>query len=71
MPFLLHVLGKDNTNVLTLIFHVMLFRFSIFGAYSLDMTTGTLFGVKIDSLNNPQHPFVEYVQKIVIFDCLD
>uniref|UniRef100_A0A8D1A673 Cytochrome P450 3A n=1 Tax=Sus scrofa TaxID=9823 RepID=A0A8D1A673_PIG len=43
----------------------------IFGAYSLDMTTGTSFGVKIDSLNNPQHPFVEYVQKIVIFDCLD
>uniref|UniRef100_A0A8W4FKI0 unspecific monooxygenase n=1 Tax=Sus scrofa TaxID=9823 RepID=A0A8W4FKI0_PIG len=37
-------------------------------SYSLDMTTGTLFGVKIDSLNNPQHPFVEYVQKIVIFD---
>uniref|UniRef100_A0A8D1V543 Cytochrome P450 3A n=1 Tax=Sus scrofa TaxID=9823 RepID=A0A8D1V543_PIG len=43
----------------------------IFGAYSLDKTTGTSFGVKIASLNNPQHPFVEYVQKIVIFDCLD
>ncbi|XP_076416751.1 cytochrome P450 3A13-like isoform X2 [Peromyscus maniculatus bairdii] len=40
----------------------------IFGAYSMDVTTSTLFGVKVDSLNNPQDPFVKNTRKLYIFD---
>ncbi|XP_028714778.1 cytochrome P450 3A13-like isoform X2 [Peromyscus leucopus] len=40
----------------------------IFGAYSMDVTTSTLFGVKVDSLNNPQDPFVKNTRKLFIFD---
>ncbi|TKC33295.1 hypothetical protein EI555_005879, partial [Monodon monoceros] len=41
-----------------------------FGAYSMDVITGTAFGVNIDSLNNPQDPFVEYSKKILKFNLL-
>ncbi|XP_007939353.1 cytochrome P450 3A8-like [Orycteropus afer afer] len=44
---------------------------SIFGAYSMDVITGTSFGVNIDSLNNPQDPFVQKVRKLIKFDFLD
>ncbi|KAL1765733.1 cytochrome P450 3A13 [Sigmodon hispidus] len=40
----------------------------IFGAYSMDVLTGALFGVKVDSLNNPHDPFVENAKKLFIFD---
>uniref|UniRef100_A0A8C5YY55 unspecific monooxygenase n=1 Tax=Marmota marmota marmota TaxID=9994 RepID=A0A8C5YY55_MARMA len=40
----------------------------IFGAYSMDVITATSFGVNIDSLNNPQDPFVEKVKKLLKFD---
>ncbi|XP_036028240.1 cytochrome P450 3A13-like [Onychomys torridus] len=40
----------------------------IFGAYSMDVITGTLFGVKVDSLNNPQDPFVKNTRKLFVFD---
>ncbi|XP_076416765.1 cytochrome P450 3A14-like [Peromyscus maniculatus bairdii] len=40
----------------------------IFGAYSMDVTTSTLFGVKVDSLNNPQDPFVKNTRKLFTFD---
>uniref|UniRef100_A0A8C5V4D2 Cytochrome P450 3A n=1 Tax=Microcebus murinus TaxID=30608 RepID=A0A8C5V4D2_MICMU len=43
----------------------------IFGAYSMDVITGTSFGVNIDSLNNPQDPFVEKTKKLLKFDFLD
>ncbi|XP_077878338.1 cytochrome P450 3A9 isoform X2 [Ictidomys tridecemlineatus] len=43
----------------------------IFGAYSMDVITATLFGVNIDSLNNPQDPFVEKVKKLLKFDFFD
>lgn len=43
----------------------------IFGAYSMDVITGTSFGVNIDSLNNPKDPFVENVKKFLKFDFLD
>ncbi|XP_017389148.2 cytochrome P450 3A5 isoform X1 [Cebus imitator] len=43
----------------------------IFGAYSMDVITGTSFGVNIDSLNNPKDPFVESVKKFLKFDFLD
>nr|XP_042125918.1 cytochrome P450 3A4-like isoform X1 [Peromyscus maniculatus bairdii] len=39
-----------------------------FGAYIMDVITGTLFGVKVDSLNNPQDPFVKNTRKLFIFD---
>lgn len=42
----------------------------IFGAYSMDVITSTSFGVNIDSLNNPQDPFVENVQ-LLRFSILD
>ncbi|XP_059243271.1 cytochrome P450 3A24-like, partial [Mustela nigripes] len=43
----------------------------IFGAYSMDVITSTSFGVNIDSLNNPQDPFVENAKKILKFDIPD
>ncbi|XP_046945330.1 cytochrome P450 3A12 isoform X1 [Lynx rufus] len=43
----------------------------IFGAYSMDVITGTSFGVNIDSLNNPQDPFVENTKNLFKFSFLD
>ncbi|XP_058426540.1 cytochrome P450 3A12-like [Diceros bicornis minor] len=43
----------------------------ILGAYSMDVITSTSFGVNIDSLNNPQDPFVENCKKLLRFDILD
>ncbi|XP_032111157.1 cytochrome P450 3A21 [Sapajus apella] len=43
----------------------------IFGAYSMDVITGTSFGVNIDSLNNPNDPFVESTKKLIRFDFSD
>ncbi|KAK2508370.1 hypothetical protein MC885_001567 [Smutsia gigantea] len=43
----------------------------IFGAYSMDVITSTSFGVNVDSLNNPQDPFVENAKKLFRFDFLD
>ncbi|XP_066238282.1 cytochrome P450 3A12-like [Saccopteryx leptura] len=40
----------------------------IFGAYSMDVITSTSFGVNIDSLNNPQDPFVENIKKLLKFN---
>ncbi|XP_059104984.1 cytochrome P450 3A41-like [Peromyscus eremicus] len=40
----------------------------IFGAYSMDVITGTLFGVKVDSLNNPQDPFVRNTRRLFVVD---
>ncbi|KAH0508247.1 Cytochrome P450 3A25 [Microtus ochrogaster] len=37
----------------------------ILGAYSMDVITGTSFGVNVDSLNNPQDPFVQKTKKIL------
>ncbi|XP_008049707.1 cytochrome P450 3A5 isoform X2 [Carlito syrichta] len=42
-----------------------------FGAYSMDVITATSFGVNVDSLNNPQDPFVEQTKKFLKFDFLD
>ncbi|EDL05793.1 mCG115420, isoform CRA_a [Mus musculus] len=43
----------------------------IFGAYSMDVITGTSFGVNVDSLNNPQDPFVQKAKKILKFKVFD
>ncbi|XP_073931685.1 cytochrome P450 3A11-like [Castor canadensis] len=40
----------------------------IFGAYSMDVITGTSFGVNVDSLNNPQDPFVEKTKNFLKVD---
>ncbi|EGV93384.1 Lithocholate 6-beta-hydroxylase [Cricetulus griseus] len=41
----------------------------ILGAYSMDVITGTPFGVNVDSLNNPQDPFVQKAKEILT--CVD
>ncbi|XP_078521135.1 cytochrome P450 3A5-like [Lissotriton helveticus] len=37
----------------------------VFGAYSLDAITSTAFSVNIDSLNNPNDPFVIHIMKVL------
>ncbi|KAM6155273.1 cytochrome P450 3A4-like isoform 1-T1 [Rhynchocyon petersi] len=44
---------------------------NIFGAYSMDVITSTSFGINIDSLNNPEDPFVQKVKKLIKFDFFD
>ncbi|XP_072514047.1 cytochrome P450 3A30-like [Salminus brasiliensis] len=39
-----------------------------FGAYSMDVVTSTAFSVDIDSLNNPDDPFVTNIKKMLKFD---
>ncbi|XP_055417977.1 cytochrome P450 3A28 [Bubalus kerabau] len=43
----------------------------MFGAYSMDVITGTAFGVNIDSLNNPHDPFVEHSKNLLRFRPFD
>ncbi|XP_052023972.1 cytochrome P450 3A11-like [Apodemus sylvaticus] len=43
----------------------------VLGAYSMDVITSTSFGVNVDSLNNPNDPFVEKAKKLVRFDIFD
>ncbi|XP_054848337.1 cytochrome P450 3A9-like [Eublepharis macularius] len=43
----------------------------IFGAYSMDVVTSTSFGVNIDSMNNPNDPFVKEVKKMTKFSSFD
>nr|XP_020137157.1 cytochrome P450 3A4-like isoform X1 [Microcebus murinus] len=43
----------------------------IFGACSMDVITSTSFGVNIDSLNNPQDPFVEKTKNLFRIYFLD
>lgn len=44
---------------------------SIFGAYSMDVVTGTSFSVNIDSMNNPSDPFVINMKKCLTFSFLN
>ncbi|XP_053332465.1 cytochrome P450 3A30-like [Clarias gariepinus] len=39
-----------------------------FGAYSMDVVTSTAFSVDIDSLNNPEDPFVSNIKKMLKFN---
>ncbi|NXX27780.1 CP3AL protein, partial [Nicator chloris] len=39
-----------------------------FGSYSMDVVTSTSFGVNIDSMNNPNDPFVREMKKLTKFD---
>ncbi|XP_078096281.1 cytochrome P450 3A30-like [Mustelus asterias] len=43
----------------------------IFGAYSMDVITSTAFSVDVDSLNNPNDPFVRNIKKITEFSIFD
>ncbi|KFV61432.1 Cytochrome P450 3A12, partial [Dryobates pubescens] len=43
----------------------------IFGTYGMDVVTSTSFGVNIDSMNNPNDPFVREMKKLVKFDFFD
>ncbi|XP_059105784.1 LOW QUALITY PROTEIN: uncharacterized protein LOC131898614 [Peromyscus eremicus] len=55
--------GSENGNSISMK--------DIFGAYSMDVITATSFGVNVDSLNNPQDPFVEKIKKILKVDIFD
>ena len=61
--FLLHV-DEEEMQLLTPILSLL----SIFGAYSMDVITSTSFGVSVNSLNNPQDPFVEKAKKLLKAD---
>nr|XP_028561350.1 cytochrome P450 3A12-like isoform X2 [Podarcis muralis] len=39
----------------------------VFGAFSMDVITSTSFGVDLDSMNNPDDPFVKEIQKLTKF----
>ncbi|NXW89758.1 CP3AL protein, partial [Alopecoenas beccarii] len=43
----------------------------IFGAYSMDVVTSTSFGVNIDSMNNPNDPFVKEIQNFIKLNFFD
>ncbi|KFP21782.1 Cytochrome P450 3A24, partial [Egretta garzetta] len=43
----------------------------IFGAYSMDVVTSTSFSVKIDSMSNPNDPFVTNIKKFLKFSFLN
>ncbi|XP_044515873.1 cytochrome P450 3A4-like [Gracilinanus agilis] len=43
----------------------------IFGAYSMDVITSTSFGIHVDSMNNPNDPFVREIRKLIRFSFLD
>ena len=71
MIFLLTLLDMDSQLVPIVIVCVYLSLLSVFGAYSMDVITGTAFGVNIDSLNNPHDPFVEYSKNLLKFRPFD
>ena len=71
MIFLLTLLDMDSQLVPIVIVCVYLSLLSVFGAYSMDVITSTSFGVHIDSLGNPQDPFVENAKKLLRFNILD
>ncbi|XP_048349428.1 cytochrome P450 3A29-like isoform X5 [Sphaerodactylus townsendi] len=39
----------------------------LFGAYSMDVITSTSFSVDVDSMNNPDDPFIMHVKKLLKF----
>ncbi|XP_072337059.1 cytochrome P450 3A8-like [Scyliorhinus torazame] len=39
----------------------------IFGTYSMDVVTSTAFSVDVDSINNPNDPFISNIKKLVSF----
>ncbi|XP_067316647.1 cytochrome P450 3A9-like [Anolis sagrei] len=41
---------------------------NIFGAYSMDVITSTSFSINIDSINNPNDPFVTNMKKLIKFN---
>lgn len=43
---------------------------SVFGAYSMDVVTSTSFSVNVDSMNNPNDPFVTNIKKFLQFSFL-
>ncbi|XP_052023977.1 cytochrome P450 3A11-like [Apodemus sylvaticus] len=43
----------------------------VLGAFSMDVITSTSFGVNVDSLNNPNDPFVEKAKKLLRLDFFD
>uniref|UniRef100_A0A4W4GX49 unspecific monooxygenase n=1 Tax=Electrophorus electricus TaxID=8005 RepID=A0A4W4GX49_ELEEL len=64
-------LERTAKQVLSLQIKLQSVIFRFFGAYSMDVVTSTAFSVDIDSLNNPEDPFVTNIKKLFNFDFFD
>ncbi|XP_035693886.1 cytochrome P450 3A11-like, partial [Branchiostoma floridae] len=53
-----------SSSKLKQVLFIIRLMFVIFSAYAMDVISSTAFGVDIDALNNPDHPFVTHAKAI-------
>lgn len=66
-PFLAieQLFGKNPVHCTTR--HVSLCLLSVLGAYSMDVVASTAFSIDVDSMNNPNDPFIQRIKKLMNF----